>query len=191
MTAKEMLAVFSGDQVPALNLWQAVFPVWKRRTGETRETSFPALQSLPGFSGTSSMAGPAAGTIENPAEPGRRAAGLAEIAESAGRTAFRLRMPGPVEDSLMRTEERDGVLPVSGSVRRGLSLWREDTGGTIGGSLAGSGDAVFRRLRMGDISETAVLLSGLREQAGRSGGMDAEGIFAELERRLAIELGAR
>ena len=43
---------------------------------------------------------------------------------------------------------------------------------------------------MGDISETAVLLSGLREQAGRSGGMDAEGIFAELERRLAIELGA-
>ncbi len=211
MTAKEMLAVFSGDQVPALNLWQAVFPAWRRRTGGIQETSFPVLQSLPALSGFPSLAGPAAGAAEDPTGPGRRTVGLARTAENAGRTVPGFQISQGAENlllgtknpwlrtensplwqgnPLLRTETSGGVLPAANRVRESLSLWREETGGTSGESLAGSGNTAYRKLRMGDISETAALLSGLREQAGKSGSIDAEWIFAELERRLAIELGA-
>ena len=186
MTAKEMLAVFSGDQVPALNLWQAVFPAWRRRTGGIQETSFPVLQSLPMLLELPSLAGPAAGAAEDPTGPGRRTVGLARTAGNAGRTVPGFQISQGAENlllgtknpwlrtensplwqgnPLLRTETSGGVLPVTDGVRESLSLWREETGGTPGESLAGRKNPHNKKAGGGDIPDRAALFPGLGEQA--------------------------
>lgn len=174
MTAREMLMVLAGEQLPGLNLWRAAVPVRRGNRGGFSESFVPSLESA----AESSKLSPAIRSVlaespltaffvgKNYGETSRNQAGqLPQVPKSSKIPFIWENRPSP------------------------LSLWQEETAKAVRGGITG-GNTASSRLRMGEFSETAVLLSGLKERAGKSYGVDTERIFAELERRLAIELGA-
>ncbi len=175
MTAKEMLAAFAGEQAPGLNLWQAVFPIWRRNAGGSWESSIPALKTAAEFSSES---------------PSVRSA----LTGNTGAYIFLgktdVQTFGNTVNPLFQALNTGFVSTASDAARKSLSQWEGDIAENFGGNIVRNGNVTNLRLRMGDISETAVLLSALRESTGKSSGVNTEKIFAELERRLAVELGA-
>lgn len=175
MTAKEMLAAFAGEQAPGLNLWQAVFPVWRQNAGSSWESSIPALRTAAEFSGESPSVRPA-------------------LTRNTGANVFLgktdAQIVGNAANPLFQALNTGFFSTASDAARKSLSRWQGDIAEISGGGIVRNGNVTNLRLRMGDISETAVLLSALKESTGKSSGVDTERIFAELERRLAVELGA-
>lgn len=175
MTAKEMLAAFAGEQVPGLNLWQVVFPVWRQNAGGSWESSIPVLRTAAEFSSES---------------PSERTA----LAGNTGANVFLgktdVQTVENMANPLFQALNTGFFSTASDAARKSLSRWEEDTAENFGGNIVRNGNVTNLRLRMGDISETAVLLSALKESTGKSSSVDTERIFAELERRLAVELGA-